>query len=109
MNLHDLASLIEHSPDYAWVRRAACGTLELAELDRFFVDAGRSLSSDTVKMCEGCRARVDCLDHAYANEIAGGYFGGLSPSKRKSMSHAEARAAIGAPLDEPTTDTVTTA
>lgn len=98
MNLNELASLIEHSPDYEWVRRAACGSLELAELDRFFVDAGRSLSSDTVKMCQGCAARVDCLDHAYAHEIAGGYFGGLSPSKRKSMTHAEARAAIGVPL-----------
>jgi hypothetical protein len=98
VNLHDLASLIEHSPDYEWVRNAACGNLDLDELDRFFVDAGRSLSSDTMKMCEGCPARVDCLDHAYAHEIAGGYFGGMSPSKRKSMSHADARAAIGYPL-----------
>ena len=99
MNLNELASLIEHSPDYEWVRHAACGSLELSELDRFFVDAGRSLSSETVKMCEGCAARVDCLDHAYAHEIAGGYFGGLSPSKRKAMTHAEARAVIGAPLE----------
>lgn len=96
MNLNELAALIEHSPDYEWVRRAACGNLELAELDRFFVDAGRSLSSDTVKMCEGCAARVECLDHAYGHDIAGGYFGGLSPSKRKSLTHAEALVAIGA-------------
>ena len=101
MNLNELASLIEHSPDYEWVRRAACGNLDLAELDRFFVDAGRSLSSDTVKLCEGCAARVDCLNHAYEHDIAGGYFGGLSPSKRKALSHAEALVAVGA--NSPTT------
>jgi Transcription factor WhiB len=99
MNLNDLASLIEHSPDFEWVRHAACGNLELAELDRFFVDAGRSLSSDTVKMCGGCPARLDCLDHAYAHDIAGGYFGGLSPSKRKSLTHEQARALlVGTPV-----------
>jgi hypothetical protein len=95
MDLEELAALIQHSPDYEWVQDAACGSLELEELDRFFVEAGRSLSADTVKLCQRCPVRAECLDHAYDRDIAGGYFGGLSPSKRKSMSHDEARLSLG--------------
>jgi hypothetical protein len=98
MNLDELAALIENSPDFEWVRHATCGNLELGELDRFFVEAGRSLSADTVLMCKRCPVRVDCLDHAYRHDISGGYFGGISPSKRKALSHSEARQLI-APAD----------
>jgi hypothetical protein len=38
--------------------------------------------------------RTECLDHAYRNEILSGYFGGISPGQRRTMTHAEARAAI---------------
>ena len=45
-------------------------------------------------MCERCPARVQCLMHAYDNEIAGGYFGGMSPSRRRKLSRSEALADI---------------
>ena len=39
--------------------------------------------------------RRECLDHAYTLQIASGYFGGMSPSRRKLLSHAEALREIG--------------
>jgi hypothetical protein len=97
MNVHDFVALIENLPDFAWVQRAACGGFELEQLDRYFVEVGRSVSAETVAVCERCPVRRECLDHAYDNEITNGYFGGLSPSRRKTLSHAEARAVIGEP------------
>jgi WhiB family redox-sensing transcriptional regulator len=94
-NLHDLSALIEHSPDFDWVTKAACGSLSLDRLDHFFVDAGRTLSRDAASMCAGCPVRRECLGHAYDNEISAGYFGGVSPSKRRVMTREQALASIG--------------
>jgi len=81
----DLAALVENSPDHEWVRDAACGDLGLEKLDMFFVEAGRTLSKEVVAMCGDCPVRVDCLSHAQFRELAGGYFGGVSPSKRRKL------------------------
>ena len=89
-NTQDLAPLIEAAPELSWLQRAACSELDLDRLDLFFVDAGRTLSKEATAMCRGCEARIDCLRHAYANEIEGGYFGGLSSAKRRAMSIDEA-------------------
>lgn len=88
-NIHDLAGLIEGSAELTWLRDAACADLELSELALFFVDAGRSLSQDAHRLCAGCAVRAECLEHAYAHEIAGGYFGGVSPTKRRSRPLSE--------------------
>ena len=93
-NTHDLAPLIEAAPELAWLQRAACSELELDRLDLFFVEAGRTLSKEAARICRGCDVRVDCLRHAYDNEIEGGYFGGLSSAKRRSMSFDDAAASI---------------
>lgn len=92
----DLARLIEHTQEATWLREAACGELGIEALDMFFVDAGKSLSKEAVALCEGCPARADCLRHAYTQDIAGGYFGGMSPSKRRRISLDEALASIAA-------------
>lgn len=84
-NIHDLAELIENAADYTWLRHAACGDLALDDLDQFFVEAGRSLSKETLQLCGTCAVRADCIKHAYTNEIAGGYFGGTSPTKRRAV------------------------
>lgn len=84
-NIQSLAELIENADDYSWLRHAACGDLGLDALDQFFVEAGRSLSRETVAMCNACPVRRECLKHAYDQEIAGGYFGGVSPTKRRSL------------------------
>ena len=45
-----LDELIEHTPDMPWLSRAACGELDLDQLDLFFVEAGRTISSATVSL-----------------------------------------------------------
>lgn len=89
-----LDELIENTPDLPWLQQAACGDLALEQLDLFFVDAGRSIAASTVAMCRACPVRRDCLDHAYEHEITSGYFGGMSPGRRRILSHAEAIAEI---------------
>lgn len=93
-NHHELAALIESSPEFTWLEQAACGDLDLDQLDLFFVEAGRTLSREAVAICERCPVRADCLDHAINREIAGGYFGGVSPSKRRRMDTAGESSAV---------------
>ncbi len=92
----DLALIIEQSPELSWLERAACAALDVDRLDLFFVGAGKSLSNEAKALCRGCEARRDCVTHAYEREIAGGYFGGLSPIKRRKLSLTEALDAIEA-------------
>jgi WhiB family redox-sensing transcriptional regulator len=85
-NVHELADVIEGSADYSWVADAACRELDITDIDRFFVEAGHSLSKQTASMCAACPVRTQCLDHACRNEIAGGYFGGVSPTQRRKIA-----------------------
>lgn len=87
---HPLSDLIEQAPELPWLDAAACGDLELDQLQLFFVDAGRTIASETVALCRRCPVRRECLDHAYAHQIASGYFGGISPGRRRTLSHADA-------------------
>lgn len=89
-----LDELIEHAPELPWLDDAACGELELDQLDLFFVEAGRTIASSTVALCRQCPVRRQCLDHAYEHEIVSGYFGGVSPGRRRVLSHADAVAEI---------------
>ncbi|CAB4576897.1 MAG: WhiB family transcriptional regulator [Actinobacteria bacterium] len=89
-----LDELIEHTPELPWLEHAACGDLELDQLDLFFVEAGRTIAASTVALCRKCPVRRECLDHAYEHEIVSGYFGGVSPGRRRVLSHAEAVAEI---------------
>jgi WhiB family redox-sensing transcriptional regulator len=86
----DLADLIEHSPEMAWVQRAACRDFDADRLDLFFVEAGHTLSKEAATICAGCEVRVDCLSHAYDREIAAGYFGGVSSAKRRVLTFDQA-------------------
>ncbi|MFN6120236.1 MAG: WhiB family transcriptional regulator [Actinomycetes bacterium] len=89
-----LDELIEHTPELPWLEHAACGDLELDQLDLFFVEAGRTIAASTVALCRKCPVRRECLDHAYEHEIVSGYFGGVSPGRRRVLSHAAAFADI---------------
>ncbi len=93
-NTMDLASLIEGSNELPWLREAACRELELDRLDLFFVDAGRTLSKEGKAICGRCTVRSACLSYAYHHEISGGYFGGLSPAKRRELTLDEALESI---------------
>lgn len=93
-NGRSLDELIEHTPDLPWLVRAACSELELEQLELFFVEAGRTISSATVALCQRCPVRRDCLDHAYRHEIVSGYFGGMSPGRRRVLTHEHALAEI---------------
>lgn len=93
-NIRDLGDLIGNLPESDWLRNASCRDLDLDTINLFFVEAGRSLSREAKAICSSCPVRVECLDHAYANEIAAGYFGGMSPTRRRSLSHSSARALL---------------
>ena len=92
----DLALIIEQSPELSWLEHAACASLDVEQLDLFFVGAGKSLSNEAKMLCRGCAARRECITHAYEREIAGGYFGGMSPIKRRKLTLSEALEAIDA-------------
>ncbi|WP_420452523.1 WhiB family transcriptional regulator [Ilumatobacter sp.] len=94
---NDLAALIERSSELTWLADAACADLDIDQLDLFFVEAGKTLSKDAIAICGSCPVRVACLTHAYDNEIAGGYYGGVSPTQRRKLDLADAIARIQAP------------
>jgi len=89
-----LDDLIDGTPDMPWLDLAACSELGLDQLDLFFVEAGRTIGASTVAMCRRCPVRRDCLDHAYRHDVVSGYFGGMSPGRRRVLSHDEAIAEI---------------
>ena len=89
-----LGEFIHATPEMPWLDEAACGNLPLDQLNMFFVEAGRTIASSTITLCQRCPVRTECLDHAYRNEILSGYFGGISPGQRRTMSHEQARASI---------------
>lgn len=90
----ELASLIEGSNELPWLREAACRNLELDRLDLFFVDAGRTLSKEGKAICGRCPVRSACLSYAYQHDISGGYFGGMSPARRRELTLDDALASI---------------
>ena len=96
-NVRDLGDLIGNLPENEWLSQAACRHLELDKISLFFVDAGCSLSHEAQAMCGSCPVRAECLGHAYQHEIAGGYFGGVSPSRRRTLSREDALASLGSP------------
>ena len=93
-HFHELAVLIEHSPDHDWLDRAACSSLDVDQLSMFFVDAGKAISKEALQLCGRCPVRRDCLDHAYRYDVISGYFGGMSPSKRKVLTRDQALAEL---------------
>lgn len=95
-NIRDLGELIGNLPEDGWLSDAACRELNLDKISLFFVDAGRSLSQEARTLCEACPVRTECLEHAYDHEIAGGYFGGMSPSRRRALTREDALAVLAA-------------
>lgn len=70
-----------------WLNDAACADLEL---DDFFVAAGHTISESVLNICRSCPVRRECVEHVYQRDLDSGYFGGLSPSQRRSMSLEQA-------------------
>ena len=93
-NKGSLGAYVLAVPDMPWLNDAACGDLSLDQLSVFFVEAGRTIAQSTVSLCAKCPVRSECLDHAYRYEISSGYFGGMSPGRRRVLSLAEAQAEI---------------
>lgn len=73
---------------FTWLNNTACTDLTIGH---FFVEAGHAISEDVLNVCRGCGVRRECLEHAYAMGIGGGYFGGMSPGQRRSLNLAQAR------------------
>lgn len=74
-----------------WLDDAACAEMGIED---FFVEAGRGITEDALSVCRSCPVRRDCLQHAYSRDIHGGYFGGVSPGRRRRMSESEALAFV---------------
>lgn len=72
---------------FEWLDRTACVD---ADIDDFFVPAGHAISEDILNICRGCPVRTDCLQHVYTAGISNGYFGGLSPGQRRTMTFEQA-------------------
>jgi WhiB family transcriptional regulator, redox-sensing transcriptional regulator len=81
------SSPINPNQDLSWLDDAACADRSWTE---FFVEAGHTISPEVLTLCGGCPVRVDCLKHAYDNDHRSGYFGGMSPGARKSMTFEQA-------------------
>jgi len=73
---------------FTWLNNTACTNLTIGH---FFVEAGHAISEDVLNVCRGCPVRRECLEHAYAMGIGGGYFGGMSPGQRRSLNLSQAR------------------
>lgn len=82
-----------HKPDLTWLNDAACVDCEAGD---FFVEAGHVIDETVLNVCRGCPVREACLRHAYRYRITNGYFGGMSPGQRRSMSLGAALGFIAA-------------
>lgn len=73
----------------SWLDNIACAD---QPIEAFFVQAGHIIDEEVLNVCRACPVRVDCLKHAYNEDlnITGGYFGGMSPGQRREMSLEEA-------------------
>jgi hypothetical protein len=80
-----------NSINQTWLDKASCVEMELSE---FFVDAGKAIKEETRAVCRGCPVRIECLTHAYKQNIGAGYFGGLSPSQRRTLTLTQAIAFV---------------
>jgi WhiB family redox-sensing transcriptional regulator len=89
--MSDLATFLENAPSMDWLREASCATMEIGD---FFVEAGHTISQDVLNVCRACPVRLQCVEHSYASQIAGGYFGGISPGQRRQMTIEDAKAFI---------------
>lgn len=72
-----------------WLEEGACIGHDLND---YFVEAGKAITQEALNRCRGCPVRLQCIAHAYDHQINNGYFGGLSPSQRRSMTLEEALA-----------------
>lgn len=73
---------------FAWMSHANCvkNPKMQQELQGF---SGASVSKEALRLCETCPVRTDCLEHAYRHNLEYGYFGGLSPSRRRELGSAK--------------------
>jgi WhiB family transcriptional regulator, redox-sensing transcriptional regulator len=81
-----------------WLDQAACADRDIND---FFVAAGHAISEDTLNCCRQCPVRSECLEHAYDMNISGGYFGGMSPGQRRSLTLERAKQFIATDTPQP--------
>ncbi len=73
--------------DMAWLDDAACFDMSI---DDFFPADGIA-SKKVIATCASCPVRAQCVRWAYkADARASGYFGGLAPSLRRTLTVDEA-------------------
>lgn len=85
-----LSDVIENAPEFDWLEQAHCGDLAPDQLSMFFVEAGKAISKEALDLCRQCCVRTECLTHAYQCEVGSGYFGGMSPNRRRTVPMEQA-------------------
>lgn len=75
--------------DLLWILDAECYRQDLQITD-FFVQAGHNIQKEVVMVCFRCPVQKECLTWAYKRNCPAGYFGGLSPRTRQSLTLEEA-------------------
>ena len=75
----------------AWREDALCAQ---TDPEAFFPEQGSSPRPAKV-VCDACPVRVDCLEHALANDELYGVWGGLSPRARGELRRKRAAAERG--------------
>jgi hypothetical protein len=75
--------------DLDWLLDAACAAAGW-RLSHFFVGPGETIRPEVAETCRTCPVRRDCLTHAYRWNLRAGYFGGMSPGRRRALGSLEA-------------------
>ena len=92
---------MDYTPDSAeleWLADAGCKDMDVND---FFVEAGRTIDNSVLDVCRRCPVRAQCLEYAYERDFTSGYFGGMSPGQRRTMSLKKARAYIAKDTPKP--------
>jgi WhiB family redox-sensing transcriptional regulator len=71
----------EVAAELEWQERALCAQ---TDPEAFFPEKGGS-TREAKRVCMSCEVRVECLDHALANDERFGIWGGLSERERRRV------------------------
>ena len=81
---------VDANASLPWLEDAACGNLDLGQLDMFFVGIGQTISPGAAVLCQTCPVSTECLQHALDRRLEpgslAGRFDGMPPAQRRSTA-----------------------
>ena len=81
--MHELLLLPSNAAEgeMSWQERSLCAQ---TDPEAFFPEKGGS-TREAKKVCVGCEVRLECLEHALANDERFGIWGGMSERERRKL------------------------